>query len=73
MHTAKLFLNGSSQSVRLPKDYRFEGSEVLIKKIGNVVVLSPVDKKWSSFFKSLEQFPEDFLLDRKQPPIQERK
>ena len=39
MDTAKLFQNGKSQAVRLPKKYRFEGDKVLIKKLGNVVIL----------------------------------
>ena len=45
MMTAKLFENGKSQAVRLPKEYRFEGDEVLINKIGDVVVLMPKGNK----------------------------
>lgn len=41
MRTAKLFKNGEGQAVRLPKEFRFDGDEVLIKKVGNAVVLLP--------------------------------
>ena len=41
MDSAKLFYNGRSQAVRLPKEFRFEGEEVYIKKIGSAVVLMP--------------------------------
>ncbi len=43
MKTTKLFQNGQSQAVRLPKEFRFEGSEVYIKKSGNVIILLPIN------------------------------
>jgi antitoxin VapB len=43
--TAKLFTHGRSQAVRLPKEFRFEGTEVRISKLGDKVVLEPVEKK----------------------------
>lgn len=46
---AKLFRNGGSQAVRIPKEYRFEGSEVLIRQEGKRVVIEPVDE-WSEEF-----------------------
>ena len=52
METAKLFLNGKSQAVRLPKEYRFNGSEVNIKKIGEVVLLYPTGGSWERFLKT---------------------
>jgi len=61
METAKLFTNGSSQAVRLPKEYRFQGAEVGIKKIGNVCVLFPVDRAWETFLDGLNGFSDDFL------------
>lgn len=54
METAKLFINGRSQAVRLPKSYRFEGTEVFIKKSGNSVVLIPYDAPWDTLFDSLD-------------------
>jgi len=67
MKTAKLFRNGDSQAVRLPKEFRFEGSEVLIKRVGNAVVLLPRTRSWESLLGSLEKFPDDFLAQREQP------
>lgn len=72
METAKLFQNGQSQAVRLPKKYRFAGDKVLIKRVGKAVVLLPYEKSWSTLFDSLEQFSDDFMSDRQQPEPQER-
>jgi antitoxin VapB len=72
METAKLFQNGQSQAVRLPKEYRFQGDKVYIKKIGNAVVLIPYQHSWQSMIDSLDQFSDDYLADRDQPPVQQR-
>ena len=67
MQTAKIFINGRSQAVRLPKDFRFTENDVFIKKIGNMVVLLPKDDPWSSLVNSLDQFTNDFMGTRDQP------
>ncbi len=67
MKTAKLFKNGESQAVRLPKEFRFEGDEVYIKKAGNAVVLLPKHASWDVLLDSLEQFSQDFMEERDQP------
>ena len=73
MMTAKLFENGRSQAVRLPKEYRFNGDEVAINKVGDVAILMPKENKWSAFLNSLELFSDDFMSDgREQPAVQER-
>jgi antitoxin VapB len=73
METAKLFQNGQSQAVRLPKKYRFEGDKVIIKQVGNAVVLLPYQDSWETLFDSLEQFSDDFMEgDRQQPESQKR-
>jgi antitoxin VapB len=72
MRTAKLFKNGGSQAVRLPKAFRFEGSRVFIKKVGNAVVLLPHQDSWHVLFESLEQFTDDFMASRDQPASQIR-
>jgi len=59
METAKLFFNGRSQAVRLPKDYRFPGEEVAIKKVGDIVLLYQKDAAWDSFLRS-EPVSDDF-------------
>jgi antitoxin VapB len=70
--TAKLFQNGSSQAVRLPKEYRFEGEEVYINRIGNMVVLIPKDDPWRSLLDSLGTVNEDFLANRDQGTYEPR-
>ena len=72
MDTAKLFQNGQSQAVRLPKQYRFTGDKVLIKRVGKAVVLLPCEEAWSTLFDSLEQFSADFMEERQQPESQTR-
>ena len=73
MMTAKLFENGRSQAVRLPKECRFEGDEVAVNKKGDIVILLPKENKWSGFLQSLEMFTDDFMKDgREQPGAQER-
>ena len=73
METAKLFQNGQSQAVRLPKKYRFKGDKVIIKRVGNAVVLLPYEDSWQTMLESLEQFSDDFMAEgRQQPEPQER-
>ena len=72
MKTAKLFSNGQSQAVRLPKEFRFEGEEVFIKKAGNTVVLIPANHSWDTLFNSLTMFSDDFMTERSQPEQQAR-
>ncbi len=71
--TARLFSNGRSQAVRLPKEFRFEGDEVYIKRVGNAVVLLPFRDSWRGLFESLGRFSEDFMEDRGQPVRQEER
>ena len=68
--TAKLFMNGRSQAVRLPRECRFEGSEVRIEKRGEQIVLSPIAKSWDSFFLATEK---GSLPLREQPDAQQRR
>ncbi len=63
MMTAKVFENGRSQAVRLPKEYRFSSDEVLINKIGEIVLLMPVNSKWDSFMRAVDMFSFDFMED----------
>ena len=72
MKTAKLFQNGQSQAVRLPKEFRFEGDEVFIKKSGGAVVLIPLVNSWDSLFGGLDKFTKDFMAGRGQPGRQKR-
>jgi antitoxin VapB len=72
MNTAKLFTNGKSQAVRLPKEYKFTGAEVYIKRIGRNVMLIPKDNPWASLAGSLDKFSSDFMAERQPPPAQSR-
>ncbi len=63
---ARLFKNGRSQAVRLPKKYRFSGDHVFLRKFGNGVILMPKEETWDSLIESVELFSDDFLEDRDQ-------
>ena len=67
MKTAKLFKNGQSQAVRLPKEFRMAGSEVYIKKQGEAIVLLPKQNSWKSLFDSLDHFAKNLKIERNQP------
>jgi len=70
MATAKLFQNGQSQAVRLPKEFRFDNlKEVFIKKINGMVVLIPKSDKtvWDTMFDNLDNFSDDFMQTRTEP------
>jgi len=63
MQTARLFENGRSQAVRLPKECRFDGDNVYIRKIGDAVILFPADKEWEVFLHGLNGFTDDFMAE----------
>ena len=71
MDTARLFLNGRSQAVRLPKEFRFEGDRVYVKRVGNAVVLLPYSGSWESLFQSLDAFSDDFMEGGREQPAGE--
>ena len=74
METAKLFINGRSQAVRLPKAFRFDGNEVYIKKISGGVLLIPKDRSlWDTWEKNLLKYDEPFMTERNQPDIQQQR
>ena len=61
MMTAKLFENGRSQAVRLPKECRFSGEEVTVNKIGDIVLLIPKTSGWEAFANAIDMFSDDFM------------
>ena len=63
METAKVFENGRSQAVRLPKKFRFTTDEVVVQRLGASLVLTPKDKQWESFLNGINSFTEDFMSD----------
>ena len=73
MMTAKVFKNGRSQAIRLPKECRFSSDEVVVNKIGDVVILLPKENKWDSFMRAIDMFSDDFMADgRTRDSAQER-
>ena len=73
LKTARLFVNGRSQAVRLPKEYQFYGEDVYIQKVGEAVILYPLDKEWEVFLHGLNSFSDDFMSEgRLQGTEQER-
>lgn len=72
MNTAKIGTDGIHQVVILPKDFQVTGTEVYIKKVGNAIILIAKDNPWQSLFESLDQFSDDFMTSRDQPPLDVR-
>ena len=72
MDTAKLFTNGNSQAVRLPKAYRLKGKEAYITQVGDAIIILPYKKKWDMLLQSLDKFSADYMLGREQPVLERR-
>jgi len=73
MKTAKIFKSGNSQAVRLPKEFQFDVSEVVIIRRGDEVVLKKKPQDMARVFELLTGISEDFMEDgRRQPSVQER-
>lgn len=67
MDTARLFQSGRSQAVRLPKEFRFQGTEVGVRHFGNGVLLLPLDDPWATLEAALATFEPGFSMTREQP------
>ena len=68
---AKVFQNGRSQAIRIPKEFRVDTTEVYIEKVGETLVIRPKHQnKWDNFFNILDEVDtSDFFLERVQPPL----
>ena len=71
METAKIFENGRSQAVRLPKKYRFDTDEVIVQRLGDAVILVPKASMWRSFMEGLNGFTDDIFENTREQGIQE--
>lgn len=71
--TAKLFINGQSQAVRLPKEFRFVGDQVIIKRVGRAVMLLPIRYAAAELKSMLGGLDADFRIERKQPAREQRR
>ncbi len=72
IHVAKIFMNGRSQAVRLPKDFRFDCDEVYVRKQGDGIIISPKKSSWDDFFDQQSAFGGDYLSNREDSPPQNR-
>jgi antitoxin VapB len=73
MATAKLFMNGRSQAVRLPREFRFSGDQVRVRRFGLGVLLEPAEIDADSWFEALDRFEKPFMPEgREQPPAPTR-
>lgn len=59
MEFAKVFENGRSQAIRLPKKYRFSDKEVVVSRLGDSIILTPKDKLWDTFLTAINGFTDD--------------
>jgi len=67
MAIAKIFMSGRSQAVRLPKEFRLDGDQVTIARVGRSLVLTPIEPQWSDFFAVLQEFDVHAPIEREQP------
>ncbi|NOT44649.1 MAG: antitoxin [Acidobacteria bacterium] len=70
--TAKVFMTNRSQAVRLPKEFQFSTDEVVIRKVGDDVILSPKPRDWHSYLESAPVASEAFMADVEDLLVQER-
>jgi antitoxin VapB len=73
MQTAKLFWSGRSQAVRLPKEFRFDGDQVRIRRQGNGVVLEPISEDWAWLEALAGEVDADFVAAVNEQPAQQER
>ncbi len=73
METAKIFENGRSQAVRLPKKFRFNVDEVVVQQLGDAVLLVPKDSLWETFMYGLSSFTDDIFENGRNQGVQEER
>lgn len=73
METAKVFENGRSQAVRLPKKFRFDVEEVVVQQLGDAVLLVPKESLWQTFMDGVNSFTDDIFQDGRDQGIQEER
>ena len=73
MEMAKVFENGRSQAVRLPKQFRFQADEVVVQKLGDAVLLVPKESLWQTFMDGLNSFTEDIFAEGRDQGVQKER
>ena len=67
--TAKVLKNGGSQAIRLPNECQISSDEVMVNKIGDMVILLPKQNNWDSFMKAIDMFSDDFMADGRERDV----
>ncbi len=73
METAELTIEGNHQVVRLPRGYHLSGDEVIVKRLGNAIILLPKEDPWQVMFDALEDISTDLHIECQQPRLRDRK
>lgn len=73
METAKIFENGRSQAVRLPKKFRFHTEEVIVQQLGDAVILVPKESLWQTFLAGLDGFTSDIFEGGRDQGVQKER
>jgi antitoxin VapB len=73
MNTAKVFWSGRSQAVRLPKEFRFEGDEVRIRRHGTALILEPLAQDWLWLEALVGPLDEDFVAALSEKPDEQQR
>lgn len=73
METAKIFENGRSQAVRLPKKFRFDTDENIVQQLGDAALLVPKDALWKAFTEGLDAFTDDIFENSQEQGVQEER
>ena len=63
MHITRPFMSGRSQAIRIPKEYRFEDTELIVNRVGQSLVITPKNALQETFYSSLAMFTDDFMAD----------
>lgn len=72
IRTARLFRNGKNQAVRLPREFEMKASEVIIRKQGASLILTPKPETWQDYFASAQRLGDDFPEDIRDLPFEAR-
>lgn len=73
MDTAKIFCNGGSQAVRLPKKFRFNTDEVIVQQLGDAILLVPKESLWQTFMDGLSEFTDDIFENGREQGVQDKR
>ena len=63
MTTARTFMTGRSQAIRLPMEYRLPDEDIIINRVGDTITLTPASKQRNSFLHALDSFTDDYMED----------